>query len=55
MHEDFDFAKLKFIIFSHYGMVMIVVEEHYVVFVLKAIGFVIWFICHLSIIIEFKF
>lgn len=56
MHEDFDFAELKFIIFGHDGMVIVVVEEHYVVFMFKAISFVVWLVGHLSIIItEFKF
>ena len=41
MHEDLNFAKLEFIIFSHYGMIVVVVEEHYVALVLETVGFVI--------------
>lgn len=44
MHEDLDFAKLKFIIFSHDGVIVIVVEEHYVILVLEAVSLVIWLI-----------
>jgi hypothetical protein len=44
IHEEFNSAKLEFEIFHHYGMVAVVVEEHYVLFVGVAVGFVVWFL-----------
>jgi hypothetical protein len=52
MHEYFDFPKLKLIVFSHDGVIMVVVEEHDVAVVLKAVSLIIGLIgCHLTFII----
>jgi len=44
--KDFDFSKLKFKVFHHDWMVMVVVEEHNISLMLKAVCYIVSFVIH---------
>ncbi len=43
LREDFYFSQLEFYVFGEDGMIVVVVEVHYVMEVLEAVGFVGYF------------
>ena len=46
LREDFYFSQLEFYVFGEDGMIVVVVEVHYVMEVLEAVGFVGYFAWH---------